>query len=557
MTVLIQWKSVHWWKNVNLVLSWDGSVDWYAPSVPFPTISPRQRDAHFWPVIRLLQVVSNLDWQSIFAFRSKGLEIPEWRCTSVSKQIAICKSFSVMCLRATDGFHRRRCGLICFFLLIRQEQSQNIPHEKCLPNPIIDEDVFLSRFLIGRQLCRRFSISRAESLGTSDVSRSTSRWSSKRPKSWNSGEISRLLNRMTTRIVRWILFFVSRNPVRSTFAPHMDTIEATFSFPRLYLSKECFFFQTINLIDRSMGISLRGEKSVESSANENQRRRRRWISFVFFTGVMLYFIVQSNGLKNLERKNRERKNRENKSIENREMHHTHPHPREKSKSNELSTSFALTHTLISPPSPSLTVFKTDIFEICHFRRISLRDFSSVPSNRFVRSSIIRRRSTWTSTTNGRRIFPPSAFAMPADIASICSSIRFSISLERKSFRQPRPVDVDDDGEFTHSNPYHRRHQRESIVRSFDVRATRSALPMPFQRGRVFNERFPSFFGLCFTFNAQLRNSSNATVRPSHLNGGSGELLLELYVHRHQYLPFVADGSIFECSSAVILSASVD
>lgn len=60
----------------------------------------------------------------------------------------------------------------------------------------------------------------------------------------------------------------------------------------------------------------------------------------------------------------------------------------------------------------------------------------------------------------------------------------------------------------------------------------------------FSRFYSSSFGLCFTFNAKLKNSPNESVRFSHQNGGNGELIVELYVHRHQYLPLVADGSTF-------------
>jgi hypothetical protein len=309
---------------------------------------------------------------------------------------------------------------------------------------------------------------------------------------------------MTTRIVRWILFFDSRNPVHSTFEPHMDTIEATFSFPRLYLSQKCFFLQTINLIDRSIGISLRGEMSVESSANENQRRRRRsivrqfclntsthalpgiarseslhnrvfWsISFVFFTGVMLYFIVQSI-----------------------RSFFDYPTTIDVNIDNEWPQNFPA-------------------FSFCNAggHRFDLFIDPFLNFTRTKNLSVSRDPSTWT-TTESLLIR-----------THIIDGINENRSFDRSMFALPDLL-------------YRCRFNGDACSTSDFLRF------------------YSSSFGLCFTFNAQLRNSSNATVRPSHLNGGSGELLLELYVHRHQYLPFVADGSIFECSSAVILSASVD
>ncbi|CAF3589723.1 unnamed protein product [Rotaria sordida] len=50
----------------------------------------------------------------------------------------------------------------------------------------------------------------------------------------------------------------------------------------------------------------------------------------------------------------------------------------------------------------------------------------------------------------------------------------------------------------------------------------------------------STYGLCYTFNAKLKNSSNDNVRYGHQNGGTGKLNLGLYVHSHQYVPHVED-----------------
>ena len=46
----------------------------------------------------------------------------------------------------------------------------------------------------------------------------------------------------------------------------------------------------------------------------------------------------------------------------------------------------------------------------------------------------------------------------------------------------------------------------------------------------------SSYGLCFTFNPKLKNSSNNNIRYTNQNGGSGKLYLGLYVHSHQYIP---------------------
>ncbi|CAF0991743.1 unnamed protein product [Rotaria sordida] len=50
----------------------------------------------------------------------------------------------------------------------------------------------------------------------------------------------------------------------------------------------------------------------------------------------------------------------------------------------------------------------------------------------------------------------------------------------------------------------------------------------------------STYGLCYTFNAKLKNSSNDSVRYGHENGGTGKLNLGLYVHSHQYVPHIED-----------------
>ena len=47
----------------------------------------------------------------------------------------------------------------------------------------------------------------------------------------------------------------------------------------------------------------------------------------------------------------------------------------------------------------------------------------------------------------------------------------------------------------------------------------------------------SAYGLCYTFNAKMKNNSAGKVRYGNQNGGDGVLDLELYVHSHQYLPY--------------------
>jgi hypothetical protein len=66
---------------------------------------------------------------------------------------------------------------------------------------------------------------------------------------------------------------------------------------------------------------------------------------------------------------------------------------------------------------------------------------------------------------------------------------------------------------------------------------------------VFNGRsclavnFTSFssstYGLCYTFNAKLKNLKN--VRYSDEYGGPGNLYLRFYVHSHQYVPYIREG----------------
>jgi hypothetical protein len=50
------------------------------------------------------------------------------------------------------------------------------------------------------------------------------------------------------------------------------------------------------------------------------------------------------------------------------------------------------------------------------------------------------------------------------------------------------------------------------------------------------------FGLCHTFNAKLKNRSDDSIRYGNENGGNGILELGLYVHSHQYIPYIIDST---------------
>lgn len=61
----------------------------------------------------------------------------------------------------------------------------------------------------------------------------------------------------------------------------------------------------------------------------------------------------------------------------------------------------------------------------------------------------------------------------------------------------------------------------------------------------FNDFTPftsSAYGLCYMFNAKMKSVPNGGIRYSHQNGGTGRLSLQLYVHSHQYVPYLADGN---------------
>ena len=49
------------------------------------------------------------------------------------------------------------------------------------------------------------------------------------------------------------------------------------------------------------------------------------------------------------------------------------------------------------------------------------------------------------------------------------------------------------------------------------------------------------YGLCYTFNAKMKNSSAQKVRYGNANGGDGILELELYTHNHQSIPYFVKG----------------
>lgn len=52
----------------------------------------------------------------------------------------------------------------------------------------------------------------------------------------------------------------------------------------------------------------------------------------------------------------------------------------------------------------------------------------------------------------------------------------------------------------------------------------------------------SAYGLCYMFNARMKGVPNGGIRYSHENGGTGRLALQLYVHSHQYVPFLTEGT---------------
>lgn len=51
----------------------------------------------------------------------------------------------------------------------------------------------------------------------------------------------------------------------------------------------------------------------------------------------------------------------------------------------------------------------------------------------------------------------------------------------------------------------------------------------------------SKFGQCYTFNARSKHINNGQLHTMFEYGGEGVLELELYIHRHQYVPYVSKG----------------
>lgn len=57
----------------------------------------------------------------------------------------------------------------------------------------------------------------------------------------------------------------------------------------------------------------------------------------------------------------------------------------------------------------------------------------------------------------------------------------------------------------------------------------------------FTELIVRQYGHCYTFNAKLKSVPNGGIRYISDNGGTGELKMEFYVHRQQYVPLVQRG----------------
>lgn len=51
----------------------------------------------------------------------------------------------------------------------------------------------------------------------------------------------------------------------------------------------------------------------------------------------------------------------------------------------------------------------------------------------------------------------------------------------------------------------------------------------------------SVYGLCHTFNSEAPHINNGEVHYNNENGFSGRLQLDLYIHSHQYIPYISDG----------------
>ena len=52
----------------------------------------------------------------------------------------------------------------------------------------------------------------------------------------------------------------------------------------------------------------------------------------------------------------------------------------------------------------------------------------------------------------------------------------------------------------------------------------------------------SIYGSCYTFNAKLKNTGSDALLYGDKYGGNGQLRLGLYVHSHQYVPYIVDGT---------------
>ena len=57
----------------------------------------------------------------------------------------------------------------------------------------------------------------------------------------------------------------------------------------------------------------------------------------------------------------------------------------------------------------------------------------------------------------------------------------------------------------------------------------------------------STYGLCYTFNAPTSAINNGSIHYNNENGQSGKLHLDLYIHSHQYVPFISDGNTINTS----------
>jgi hypothetical protein len=49
------------------------------------------------------------------------------------------------------------------------------------------------------------------------------------------------------------------------------------------------------------------------------------------------------------------------------------------------------------------------------------------------------------------------------------------------------------------------------------------------------------FGMCYTFNAKLKDGTDADIKNSGDNGGTGVFQLSLYAHQQQYVPYLSNG----------------